>query len=304
MHGNPLSWVQTVRFFPRTFRRPGFPDEEVCRLRTSLEGFLAHADLSESALIIDGTGPGLASHFVALFLLGPERVLRFRSIHAVCASVYGILAFLARQNGTLSLTREKIDEIYRANQAIHHLDGWSQGVRLVLRFLSGSPYMFPNDLHAEALAYVARPEFQNMRVSELPENLSFLTYCVEDRSVCEIQRESRFADWSMSDVVRSMTALKRIYSPFRKDGKSYMDAVTDRPQLRELFWNIRKRNRHVLFLHMEREGTRGNTTYVKMHNTGFGRIRVALDFLYFLTCSENRDFVEAIRIGLYRTSPI
>ena len=286
------------------FCRPGFPDEEVTRLRCSLEGFLTHADLEESALLIDGPGPGLASHFVALFLLGPERVRQFRSIHAVCGSVYGILAFLARQNGMLALTHEKIEDIYRANRAIHQLSGWEQCFRLVLRFLTGSPYMFPNDLHIEGLNYVVRPEFQNMRVSEMPENLSFLTYCVEDRAVCEIRRESRFADWSMCDVVRSMTALKGIYDPFRKEGKRYMDAVTDRPQLRELFQKIRKRNRHVLFLHMNREGIRGNTTYVKMHKTGFGRIRVMLDFLYFLGGAENRDFVEAIRVGLYRTSPI
>lgn len=199
-----------MRLVPQTFRRLGFPDEEVSRLRCSLEEFLSNADLTESALLIDGPGPGLASHFVVLFLLGPERVRQFRSIHAVCASVYGILAFLARQNGMLALTHEKIDDIYRANRAIHHLAGWEQCFRLVLRFLTGSPYMFPNDLHVEGLGYVVRPEFQNMKVSELPENLSFLTYCVEDRSVCEIRRESRFADWSMSDVVRSMTALKRM----------------------------------------------------------------------------------------------
>jgi len=74
-----------MRLVPRTFRRLGFPDEEVSRLRCSLEEFLANADLTESALLIDGPGPGLASHFVVLFLLGPERVRQFRSIHAVCA---------------------------------------------------------------------------------------------------------------------------------------------------------------------------------------------------------------------------
>ncbi len=293
-----------MRLVPQMFRRPGFPDEEVSRLRRSLEEFLARADPAESALLIDGPGPGLASHFVALFLLGPERVRRFLSIHAVCASVYGILAFLARENGMLALTQERIDDIYRANRAIHHLSGWQQAFLLVLRFLTGAPYMFPNDLHIEGLDYVVSHEFRNRKVSEMPENLSFLTYCVEDRKVCEIRRDSRFADWSMSDVVRSMTALRGIYAPFRKEGKSYMDAVTDRSQLRELFRNVRKRNRHVLFLHMNREGIRGNTTYLKMHRTGLGKIRVMLDFLYFLGGTENRDFVEAIRVGLYRTSPI
>jgi len=293
-----------MRFIPQIFCRPGFSDDEMRRLQCSIEAFLNHADLTESALLIDGPGPGLASHFVVLFLLGPERVRQFRSIHAVCASVYGILAFLARQNGMLALTKEKIDDIYRANRAIHHLAGWEQACRLVFRFLTGSPYMFPNDFHIEGLDYVVRPEFHNMKVSEMPENLSFLTYCSEDRAVCEIRRESRFADWSMCDVVRAMTALKGIYTPFHKDGKSYMDAVTDRQQLRELYRNVRKRNRHVLFLHMNREGIRGNTTYLKMHKTGFGRIRVMLDFLYFLSGIENRDFVEAIRVGLYRTNPI
>ena len=120
-----------MRFIPQIFCRPGFSDDEMRRLQCSIEAFLNHADLTESALLIDGPGPGLASHFVVLFLLGPERVRQFRSIHAVCASVYGILAFLARQNGMLALTKEKIDDIYRANRAIHHLTGWEQACRLV-----------------------------------------------------------------------------------------------------------------------------------------------------------------------------
>lgn len=288
----------------KVLRRPGFPDEEVSRLRSRLEEFLNGADLAETALIIDGSGLGLISHFVALSLLGPERFSQFRSIHSVSASSYSVLYFLAWQKDLLSLTHEKIDNFNRANQVRHNIAGWGRGSRLVIRFLLGSPHLFSNDRLEEALAYGVHSEFQNMRVSELSENISFLTYCVEDRELCEVRQSSRFADWSMGEVIRCVTAVKGIWAPFRKEGKTYMDAVTARPQLRELYRNLRKGHRHVLSLHMDRDDIHGNTTFLKMHVTGSGRIRVMLDFLYFMCGMENRDFGEAIRVGLHRVKPI
>ena len=174
----------------------------------------------------------------------------------------------------------------------------------MIRFLLGSPYLFSNDRLEEALAYGVRSEFQNMRVSELSENISFLTYCVEDRELCELRQASRFADWSMGEVIRCVTAVKGIWAPFRKEGKTYMDAVTDRLQLRELYRNLRKEHRHVLSLHMDRDDIHGNTTFLKMHVTGSGRIRIMLDFLYFMCGMENHDFNEAIRAGLHRVKSI
>lgn len=293
-----------MKLIPKVLRRPGFPDKEVSRLRSRLEEFLKRADLAQSALIIDGVGPGVGSHFVALTLLGPARVSQFRSVHSVCTGSVGLLFFLARQKVLLSSAYETSGNVNRANQAGHNIAGWGRGSRLLLRMLFGSPYLFPNECAERILAYAVRPEFLQVRVSELPENVSFLTYCVEERALCEIRRNSRFADWSMGEVIRCVTALKRIYAPFRKEGKTYMDAVTDRPQLREYLRNLRGRNRHVLFLHMNREGVHENTTYLKMHNTGPGKVRIMLDFLYFMYGLENRDVDEAGHVALHRITPI
>jgi hypothetical protein len=186
----------------------------------------------------------------------------------------------------------------------HNIAGWGRGSRLVICFLLGSSYLFSNDRLEEALAYGVHPDFLNIKVSALSENISFLTYCVEDRELCEIQPSSRFADWSLGEVIRCVTAVKGIYAPFRKEGKTYMDAVTDRPKLRGLYRNLRNRHRHVLSLHMDRDGIYENTTFLKMHDTGSGRIRVILDFLYFMSGVENRDFGEAIRVGLHQVKPI
>jgi hypothetical protein len=293
-----------MKFIPKVLCRSGFPDEEASRLRSRLEDFLEHTDLDDSALIIDGSGLGLISHFVILSLLGPERFDQFRSVHSVSASSYSVLYFLAWQKNLLSLTYEKIDNFNKANQMRHNIAGWGQGFCFVICFLFGSKYLFPNDLLEEALAYGVDPEFLKIRVSELPKNIFFLTYCDEDRELCEIQQSSRFANWSIAEVIRCVTAVKGIYEPFYKEGKTYRDAVTGRSHLRELFRNIRRVNRHVLSLHMDREGIHKNTTFIKMHVTGSGRMRVMLDFLYFMSGVKNRDFSEAIRAGLYRVKPI
>lgn len=302
--GEPLSAGRSMSLVARTFRRPGFPEEEVSRLRSRLEEFLKRTELAESALIIEGLGPGLSSHFVALSLLGPERVGRFQSIHSFCTGSFGVLFFLAWQKEMLLLTPENVGNFNRMFRAGHNTAGRGRGSHLLLRMLFGAPYMFHNDATEEVLTYSMHPEFLHMKVSELPENVSFLTYCVEDRKLFEIRRNSPFADWSMRDVARCVGALKRIYEPFQKDGKTYMDAVTDRPQLRDFFRNIRGRHRHVLFLHMDREGIHENTTYLKMHSSGHGKTRVMLDFLYLIHNRENRDLDEGVRVGLFGARPI
>lgn len=295
---------RSMKLIPKTFRRPGFPEEEVSRLRCALENFLDRIEPAESALIIEGLGPGLASHFVALSLLGSQRVSRFQSIHSFCTGSFGILFFLAWQKDMLLLTPETVGNFNRMFRAGHNTAGWGRGFHLLFRMLFGAPHMFDNNATDEVLTYSMHPEFLRMRVSELPENVSFLTYCVEDRMLIEIRRDSPFADWSMRDVARCVGALKRIYAPFRKEGKTYMDAVTHRPQLREFFRSIRTRSRHVLFLNMNREGIHGNTTYLKMHNSGRGKTRVMLDFLFLIHNLENRDLDEGVRVALYDVRPI
>jgi len=112
-----------MKLIPKLLCRPGFPDEEVSRLRSRLEEFLTRTDLAESALIIDGSGLGLISHFVILSLLGPERFNCFQSIHSVSESSYSVLYFLAWQKDLLSLTHEKIDNFNQANQMHHNIAG-------------------------------------------------------------------------------------------------------------------------------------------------------------------------------------
>lgn len=83
-----------------------------------------------------------------------------------------------------------------------------------------------------------------------------------------------------------------------------MDAVTDRPQLRDFFRKLRMQVRHVLFFHMHREGIHENTTYLKMHTSGHGKIRIMLDFFYLINGLENRDLDEGVRMALYGVRPI
>lgn len=287
-----------MKLIPKVLRRSGVPDEQVSLLRRRLAEFLKSAELTESGLIIDGPGPGVATHFVALSLLGLERINQFRRIHSVSSSAYGLLNFLARHRGMLALTPQKVDNFTRANNARHGSGGWARASWLLLRQFLGSPYLFSNDRAEEALAYGVHADFMQMKVAEFPENLSLWTFCVDAGELCEIRRDSEFAAWSVGQVIRAVTAVKGVYAPFHKAGKTYVDAVTTPQLLRTLYRDLRQRYRHVLFLHMNHDGVRGNTTYVKMHHTGSGAVRIMVDFLYLLSGVENRDLDEAIRVGL------
>jgi hypothetical protein len=41
-----------------------------------------------------------------------------------------------------------------------------------------------------------------------------------------------------------------------------------------------------------------------MHDTGSGKVRIMLDFLYFIFGMENRDMTEAVRVALFLDRPI
>lgn len=295
--------LKRVGSIPKLLQRQGFPDVQVERLRARLGEFLEGTDLSECALIIDGPGLGIGSHLVALSLLGPQRVREFQSVHSVSASSYGVLYTIAWHLDMLSLSRAKIESFTRDMKKRHNLAGWARGCHLMLQKLIGSSHVFDNDITEEALAYGVNPAFLQVPVSELPENVSFWAYCLEDGELCEIRRDSPSSNWSVGDVIRCVPAVNKLYAPLRKEGKTYVDAVTS-PNLGSLYRELRNRYRQVLFFHTNRDGTQGNTTFLKMHDTGSGKLRILFDFILFMAGRENREMDDAIRTALLLDNPI
>ena len=85
---------------------------------------------------------------------------------------------------------------------------------------------------------------------------------------------------------------------FEKDGHIYSDALPA-PGVRALFRDLRKQSHNVLFWHMNREGRRNNTLFVKGHQSKSGFTPVVGDFTRFLLGLDNPEFDRSIELSLF-----
>ena len=95
-----------------------------------------------------------------------------------------------------------------------------------------------------------------------------------------------------------MTAVPEIYEPFKKEGHIFSDAIRG-PRIKELFRDLRKQSRNVLFRHTNREGRHDNTLFIKGHQSKSGIIRILRDFTRFFLGVDNPEFSMAIELGLF-----
>ena len=67
----------------------------------------------------------------------------------------------------------------------------------------------------------------------------------------------------------------------------------------KIFRNLRNDSNNVLFWHMNRDGRRANTLFIKGHQYKSGIIRVVSDFALFLLGIDNHEFNHSGELGLF-----
>jgi hypothetical protein len=93
-------------------------------------------------------------------------------------------------------------------------------------------------------------------------------------------------------------AVPWLYEPFEKDGHIFSDALSAHG-VRDVFRNLRYGSKNVLFWHMNRDGRRDNTLFVKGHQSKSGLIRVVSDFALFLLGIDNPECDRSLELGLF-----
>ena len=106
-----------------------------------------------------------------------------------------------------------------------------------------------------------------------------------------------------SPMAEGLTSVSLIYSPLSYRGFVYSDAISW-PGVREIFREVRNQSQNCLFLHMNQQGEKGQTIYLKAHTSGAGWKRVFIDFLYFYLGLDNLEYADIILKGFFEVKPI
>jgi len=266
--------------------------------RIALSDFLACAPLEESSIILDGPGIGCGSHGVLLALLGIERLTRLRAIHFFSSSGYAGFFFDASHKQQLKITRQDVAGWKQRNQHHHRIKLIATAFRFLGTKLIGKRWYFGNHFLADFLRSGVTDEYADAPIKSLPASFHFWTYDTTDQEFCDIHAASPYSHWTPSEVISSLVAVPRLYEPFEKDGHIYSDALPA-PGVRALFRDLRKQSHNVLFWHMNREGRRNNTLFVKGHQSKSGFTRVVGDFTRFLLGLDNPEFDRSIELSLF-----
>jgi hypothetical protein len=279
-------------------RSAGNVDCLVPSYRVALSDFLACAPLEESSIILDGPGIGCTSHSVLLALLGIERLTKLRAIHFFSSSGYAGFFLDASQKQQLKITRQSVAGWNQRNQRHHRIKLIVTAFRFLGTKLIGKRWYFGNHLLADFLRSGVTDEYANAPIESLPANFHFWTFDTTGQEFCDIHAASLYSHWTPTDVISSLVAVPGIYQPFEKEGHIYLDAIRGLG-VRALFRDLRKQSHNVLFWHMNWEGRRDNTLFVKGHQGKSGIRRVVGDFTRFLLGLDNPEFDRSIELGLF-----
>jgi len=273
-------------------------DKLIPSYRVALSDFIERAPLEESSVIVDGPGLGCASHALLLALLGFERLSRLRAVHFFSSSGYAGFFFNAKQCQTLKIRRQDVADWNKRNQHRHHIKPIISVLGFLGKKLFGKPWYFRSHLLADALRSAVSEEYAAAPIGSLPANHHFWTYDTTDHKFCDLHATSRYSHWTPADVISSLTAVPGIYEPFEKERHIYSDAIRG-PGIKDLFRDLRKQSRNVLFWHMNREGWRDNTLFIKGHQSKSGITRVLGDFTRFFLAVDNPEFSRSIELSLF-----
>lgn len=298
---NSKELVQTAR---QILLRKGDVDREFLEaMREKVVLFLQRAPLEESIVIFDGPGLGCSSSMVVLALLGWERIRRLKAIHAISASGYGLLMFYGAQRGAIGVERGDFPRWNKENQKRHGIVPGIGVYRLIYNKIRLRA-AFDRALLSGPVTYTLNDAFTSQGIESLPENFFFWTYNKTKQCLTPIHAKSEeFHGMKLSQIMQAVAAVPHLYDPLHWRHGSYQDGFYA-PNLRKHYQALRKSSTNALFCHMNYDGFKDGTLFLKMHRNGSGYVRVSIDFLYFILGIDNPEFVELLRYGLFDVEPI
>jgi hypothetical protein len=302
-NGNATTPAVRKKWIPEWMRREGIDTEWIQNTRGRLVRWLAGRSVADVTLLLDGPGYGCPQGLVVLAMLGVERVLAMREVHAFSASTHQVLFQLAHASGDLTLPEWDVRRFHRENQWRHAVRSGSMLLRGLSRRLRGDSAIFSSHLSEATISCAVAESFVERPIASLPSHLKFWVFNRTRRVFEAMGAGTRFERLRIGDLVRACTSVPGLYAPFVFEGEALVDALWG-DDIRPLYRRLRQEAKHAIFCHMQRDGEQQNTLFVKLHSDRYGYRRIGIDFAYFILGMDNRDIADAIRLGLFELPTI
>ena len=280
------------------YRRSANVERLIPGYREAVSDFLERAPLEESSIIIHGPGIGCSSYGILLALIGLKQLTKLKALHFFSSSGYAGFFIDASHRQHLRICREDVSGWNKRNQGRHSIRPFLTAMGFVRAKIVGKAWYFRNHLLSDALRSTVSDHYANSAIEFLPPNFHFWTYNETTCRFCDIHSRSIYSRWTPSEVISSLVAVRGLYEPFRKNGCTYSDAISN-TSVRNVFREIRKESKNILFWHMKYHGRRGNTLYVKGHHSRSALTRLVGDFALFLLGLNNVEFGRPIELCLF-----
>lgn len=266
------------------------------QIRVQVEDFFAAHSPEESCLVLDSTGPAATKHYLALSMIGLERLSRMKQIHGFSGGAFAYFGFEAIRRG---LTNHTVADLSKppaeaAIRKLHHpsmLGPLKTVSRLLFRktaFGTTVPFAATMDFIFSA-EHLARP------LSAFPPNVTvYVGHKQSDRpiAVSASGAAAAVAEPLIQLPIRELVTLACLV-PFvygRADrSDAFFDAVYT-PGYRSTLKSLCNQELPTLFITPWRSGQKKNVRYLNCYGEVNQKLQMFADFSKLLLNVPNHDW--------------
>lgn len=199
-------------------------------------------------------------------------------MHIASGSSYSYLTLFAYEKNLL--IEENYLNIDPFNRKIHNCNFFRGLYRLARYGITGKSF-FDNNLIDATSAYIFKPEFYNLTLSELPNNLHFWTYCNYRESAIELSARNGFGYLTVAQLFRACISIRFFHGGYYH--KDYCFSDINFSQGMRVFKRRAKRSEcNNLVINFSANKEVYMTTYIKHSRSAWPKAELLKDFLFFL----------------------
>lgn len=244
--------------------------------RQSVRLFKKRVPAERAALTFGGTGLNGAVQFWVLNELGQKYIRDAHQLNLVSGSVFSYILYIALCED------QRIDQDYlidfdRLNRRFHKAS-FLQSCKHIVSGKVIKTGLYPNHYLGGAITGIFDQKFLDRKLSEMPKNVCFYSYCSLRDSIVDITPGTIFDDMNIMDILRACASVVPLHGHFCYEGYHFCDPMFS-PQCKNLFQRLFSTQLDHLVVNYKKEGKSDNIYFVKHDQNHFPKFVLLRDFL-------------------------
>lgn len=261
----------------------------------TLKNFESEADLTRSALTLDGVGVNGSLQYVVLNYFGPEKLGRFNQVNLISGSLLTYLCRHAYEAGELPWN------YYDAGGYDKEYRSWHDASLLrVAKYFVINKYLkkplFENNVPQKIYAKTLGPKWLDRKVLDLPKNVVIWLYDKQTGNFTTVSPVNEFKDKKLIDVFSCAVSIPFAYGRQTLDGKQFGDP-SFAPGFKDFLRSLGQGVDYHLVSNLVKNRRYGSEIYFKTHPFGDGRKMISNDLFRLILNLPNPRIEKAVDIA-------